>query len=174
MGKCVEDFVVGEVALSPGRTVTETDVVQYSWISGDTNPMHTDAEYSARSPIGQRIAHGTLGMSICTGLSARMGQFDGTAIAALGVDEWVFLRPIFIGDTVHLRTTIVSSRPTSKPDRGVVVRQMELLNQHGDVTQRGLMKTMVYTRRGLADLGLQEASAAVEIPVAHEIEREDA
>ena len=133
MGKCAEEFVVGEVSISAGRTVTETDVVQYSWISGDTNPMHTDAEYSARSPVGQRIAHGTLGMSICTGLSARMGQFDGTAIAALGVDDWQFLHPIFIGDTVYLRTTVLSARvSSSKPDRGVVVRQMELLNQNED------------------------------------------
>ncbi|RZL84525.1 MAG: dehydratase [Rhodococcus sp. (in: high G+C Gram-positive bacteria)] len=155
MGKCAEEFVVGEVFVSPGRTVTETDVVQYSWVSGDTNPMHTDAAYSARSPVGQRIAHGTLGMSICTGLSARMGQFDGTSIAALGVDEWQFLNPIFIGDTVYLRTTVLSARvSSSKPDRGVVVRQMELLNQNGDVTQRGLMKTMVYSKAGLAAVAL--------------------
>ncbi|MGW5383237.1 MaoC/PaaZ C-terminal domain-containing protein [Nocardia sp. NPDC003963] len=151
MGKCVEEFVIGEVSVSPGRTVTETDVVQYSWVSGDTNPMHTDAEYAARSPLGRRIAHGTLGMSICTGLSARMGQFDGTSIAALGVDEWQFLAPVFIGDTVHLRTTVVSSRVSStKPDRGVVVRRMELLDQNSQIVQRGLMKTMVYSKAGLA------------------------
>lgn len=149
MGKCVEDFVVGEVQESPAKTVTETDVVVYSWISGDFNPMHTDAHYAGRSPLGQRIAHGTLGMSIVTGLSARMGDFDGTAIAALGVDEWQFLAPIFIGDTVHLRTTVRSARPTSKPDRGVVERLMELLNQDDAVVQRGVMKTMTYTHAGL-------------------------
>lgn len=157
MGKCVEDFEVGEVALSPARTVTETDVVQYSWVSGDTNPMHTDAEYAARSPIGERIAHGTLGVSIVTGLSARLGQFDGTAIAALGIDEWRFLAPILIGDTVHLRTTVVEARVTSKPDRGVVKRRMELINQRGEITQQGLMTTMVYTRAGLA--GVQAGTA---------------
>ncbi len=145
-GKHVEDFIVGEVSISPGRTVTETDVVSYSWISGDTNPMHTDAVYAANSPLGQRIAHGTLGVSIATGLSARMGQLDGTAIAALGVDQWQFLKPIFIGDTVTLRTTVVEARTTSKPDRGVLVRRMELLNQHGDLVQSGLMTTMVTTR----------------------------
>lgn len=150
MGKCVEDFVVGEVDESPARTVTETDIVMYAWISGDSNPMHTDAEYAGRSPLGRRIAHGTLGMSIVTGLSARMGDFDGTAIAALGVDEWEFLAPIFIGDTVRLRTTIRDARITSKPDRGVVVRFMELVNQDNAVVQRGVMKTMAYTRNGLA------------------------
>ena len=149
MGKCVEDFVLGEINESPARTVTETDIVVYSWISGDSNPMHTDAEYAGRSPLGQRIAHGTLGMSIVTGLSARMGDFDGTAIAALGVDEWRFLAPIFIGDTVRLRTTVMDARITSKPDRGVIVRLMELVNQDDAVVQSGLMKTMAYTRAGL-------------------------
>lgn len=150
MGKCVEDFVVGEIRVSPARTVTETDVVTYAWLSGDSNPMHTDAEYAGRSPLGARIAHGTLGMSLVTGFSARMGDFDGTAIAALGVDEWRFLAPIFIGDTLHLRTTVRDARPTSRPDRGVVVRFMELINQDGTVVQSGLMTTMTYTREGLA------------------------
>jgi acyl dehydratase len=121
-------------------------------VSGDTNPMHTDAVHAAKSPLGQRIAHGTLGMSIATGLSASLGTMDGTAIAALGVDEWRFLKPILFNDTVHLRATVVSARTTSKLDRGVVVRRMELINQHGDVVQSGLMTTMVLTRAGAAAL----------------------
>ncbi len=145
-GLFIEEFVVGSVAISPGRTVTETDIVSFSWVSGDTNPMHTDAEYSAKSPIGQRIAHGALGLSICTGLSARLGYLDGTAIAALGVDEWKYLKPIYLNDTVTLRATVVEARTTSKPDRGVLVRRMDLLNQHGDLLQTGLMTTMVRTR----------------------------
>ncbi|MBC9883009.1 dehydratase [Bradyrhizobium sp. INPA01-394B] len=145
-GKSIEEFKVGEVMLSPGRTVTETDVVTYSWVSGDTNPMHTDAVHATKSPIGQRIAHGTLVMSIATGLSARIGHLDGTAIAALGVDQWKFLKPVFINDTIYLRTTVLEARVTSKPDRGVLVRRMEVINQHGEVVQSGLMSTMVTTR----------------------------
>jgi len=146
-GMFIEDFEEGRVDISPGRTVTETDVVAYSWVSGDVNPMHTDAEYAARSPIGARIAHGTLGMSIATGLSAQIGGLIGTAIAAIGVDDWTFLKPIFIGDTVTLHATVVSARvSSSKPDRGILIRRMELKNQHGDVVQSGLMKTMVRSR----------------------------
>jgi acyl dehydratase len=147
-GKPIDEFTVGEVALSPGRTVTETDVVTYSWVSGDTNPMHTDAVHAAKSPIGQRIAHGTLVMSIATGLSARIGQLDGTAIAALGVDEWKFLKPVFINDTIYLSTTVVEARVSSKPDRGVLVRRMDVLNQHGELVQTGLMTTMVTRKTG--------------------------
>lgn len=161
MGKCVEDFIIGQIKESPARTVTETDIVMYSWISGDSNPMHTDAEYAARSPLGQRIAHGTLGMSIVTGLSSRMGDFDGTAIAALGVEDWAFLAPIFIGDTVRLRTTVQETKVTSKPDRGIVTRLMELVNQDDLVLQRGVMKTMVYTRAGIESQRTPAAAASV-------------
>lgn len=148
-GKCIEEFEVGQVDESRARTITETDVVQFSWISGDVNPMHTDAVHSAKSPIGQRIAHGALGLSVATGLSASLGYLDGTAVAALGIDEWKFLQSIFFNDTIRLRATVVSARPTSKADRGVLVRRMDLLNQHDEVVQTGLMTTMVLTRTGL-------------------------
>lgn len=147
-GKCIEEFKVGQVDESRARTVTETDVVTFSWVSGDVNPMHTDAVHSEKSQLGQRIAHGALGLSIATGLSASLGYLDGSAVAALGIDEWKFIKPIFFNDTIHLRATVVSVRPTSKPDRGVLVRRMELVNQHGDVVQTGLMTTMVLTRAG--------------------------
>lgn len=147
-GQCIEEFAAGDVIESRARTVTETDVVTFSWVSGDVNPMHTDAMHSAKSPVGQRIAHGALGLSIATGLSAGLGYLEGSAVAALGIDEWKFLKPILFNDTVHLRATVVSARPTSKPDRGVLVRRMELINQHGEVVQSGLMTTMVLTRAG--------------------------
>lgn len=147
-GQCIEEFQAGDVIESRARTITETDVVTFSWVSGDVNPMHTDAVHSAKSPVGQRIAHGALGLSIATGLSAGLGYLEGSAVAALGIDEWKFLKPILFNDTVFLRATVVSARPTSKPDRGVLVRRMELVNQHGDVVQTGLMTTMVLTRAG--------------------------
>lgn len=145
-GKCIEEFEVGQVDESRARTITETDVVTFSWVSGDVNPMHTDAEHSAKSPIGQRIAHGALGLSIATGLSAGLGYLEGTAVAALGIDEWKFLKPILFNDTVRLRATVVAARPSSKPDRGVLVRRMELVNQRDEVVQSGLMTTMVLSR----------------------------
>jgi len=145
-GNCIEEFEVGQVDESRARTITETDVVTFSWVSGDVKPMHTDAEHSAKSPIGQRIAHGALGLSIATGLSAGLGYLEGTAVAALGIDEWKFLKPILFNDTVRLRATVVSARPSSKPDRGVLVRRMELVNQRDEIVQSGLMTTMVLSR----------------------------
>lgn len=148
-GQCIEEFEEGQVHISRSRTITETDVVAFSWISGDINPMHTDAVHSAKSPLGQRIAHGALGLSVATGLSATLGYLDGTAIAALGIDEWKFVKPIFFNDTIRLRATVQSARPSStKPDRGVLVRRMELLNQNDEVVQTGVMTTLVLTRAG--------------------------
>lgn len=145
MPKYLADWIPGEVMTSPAITVTETHVVTYAWCSGDSNPMHTDASFAERSPIGQRIAHGTLVMSMATGLSARMGGMDGSAIAALGVDEWKFLAPVFLGDTIRLRATTVSARPAAKGARGVVTRRMDVLNQRDELVQTGLMTTMVMT-----------------------------
>ena len=120
--------------------------MSFSWVSGDANPMHTDAEYAARSPLGQRVAHGALGLSVCTGLSARIGHFEGTAIALLEIREWRFHLPIFICDTVRLRTTVVEVKPTTKPGRGLVTRRMELINQREEVVQGGITTILVRTR----------------------------
>jgi acyl dehydratase len=152
VGKFFEEFVVGEVTTSPGRTVTETDLVAFSWVSGDANQMHTDAVHAAASPLGQRVAHGMLGMSICTGLSARIGHMEGTAIAQLAVEDWRFLKPLFIGDTVTLRTTVMETVPSRKGGRGVIKRRMELLNQRGEVVQAGVTSVMVRAR----DQGAEE------------------
>jgi len=146
MGKYIEDFAVGEQAVSPGRTITETDVVTFSWVSGDANPMHTDAVFAERSPFGKRLAHGALGLSVVTGMSHRIGQVDGTGMALLGLDEWRFPAPVFIGDTVHLRTTVLEARVGAKPDRGVLKRRMELVNQDGVVVQSGILTTLVRAR----------------------------
>ncbi|MCP1335445.1 MaoC/PaaZ C-terminal domain-containing protein [Futiania mangrovi] len=156
MAKYIEDFKVGEKAQSPGRTITETDVVLFSGLSGDTNPAHTDAVHSAKSPFGQRIAHGALCLSVCTGLSARIGDLDGTAIAFLGIDEWRFHAPVFFGDTVTLHTTVLEARVTSKGDRGVLKRKMELVKQDGTLVQSGLFTTMVMTRAGAQAAGKAE------------------
>jgi acyl dehydratase len=81
---------------------------------------------------------------VATGLLDRLGTFSGSAIAMLGIDGWKFTAPVFIGDTIHLELTIVSVRPSrSKPDRGVVERQFDLVNQRGEVVQSGRIDVLV-------------------------------
>lgn len=139
----LEDFKAGQVYESPARTITEADVVAFAGLSGDYNPIHTDAEFGAATQFKQRIAHGMLGLSILTGLGSRSGILDGTAIAFLGIEEWKFSKPIFFGDTVHVRMTVAEVRPSSKPGSGVLKRRMELLNQRGEIVQSGVFVTLV-------------------------------
>ena len=78
-----------------GRTVTETDIVQFAGLSGDFNPMHTDATYAAKTQFGERVAHGLLGLAIASGLSYQLGFLDGTVLAFTGL-EGKFRAPIVI------------------------------------------------------------------------------
>lgn len=143
----LEDLEAGQTFVSAARTVTEADVVAFAGLSGDFNPIHTDAEFSRQSIYGQRVVYGLLGLSIATGLLDRLGIFSGSAIAMLGINDWKFTAPVFIGDTLHLELAIVAVRPSSsKPDRGVVERRFDLKNQRGEVCQTGRIDVLVRRR----------------------------
>jgi acyl dehydratase len=146
MGKYFEDCEVGDVAVTVGRTVTETDVVMYSALSGDYTPIHTDAEVGRNGPFGQRIAHGPLGFTYAIGLSARLAMFEDTAIAALGVKDWKYIGPIFIGDTLHVEIEIIGKRLTSNPSRGILERRFRVIKQDDSVVQEGVLPVMVKAR----------------------------
>src|SRR5271163_5254554 len=96
--KYLEELSAGDTFLSPARTITETDVVAFAGLSGDFNPIHTDVEFAKDTPYGQRVVYGLLILSMMTGLLDRSGLFSGSAIAMLGIRDWQFLAPVFIGD----------------------------------------------------------------------------
>ena len=141
-----EDLEVGQTFRSPARTVTEADLTIFSMVSGDWNPIHSDAEYARRTPYGQRIVHGVLGVAIVTGMFDRLGIFEDSALALLGIDEWRFLAPILVGDTVHIELEIADKRLTSKGDRGVIDRRIRLVRHDGTVLQEGRMGMMTKLR----------------------------
>jgi len=142
MGLYFEEFEVGQLFKSRGRTVTEADIVNFAGLSGDYNPLHTDEEFAKKTIFGKRIAHGMLGLTISTGLSQRLGILDDTIMAFLGL-EWNFKAPVFIGDTLYLEQTVKSKRETSKPDRGIIVFEAKLFNQKGEIVQEGTRSVMV-------------------------------
>jgi acyl dehydratase len=148
-GRYFEDFTVGEKFITPARTITETDVVIFSGLSGDYNPLHTDEEFGKKTRFGRRIAHGALGIAVMTGLVSRLGLSDGTVIAVMDI-KWAFHAPLFIGDTVHGEVTVASLEPTRKPDRGMLLRETVLVNQKGERLQSGSMRLMV--RRKLSSV----------------------
>lgn len=143
-----DDFFVGHKIVSPTRTVTESDIVNFAAYTGDYNLIHTDAEYSKNSLAGQRMAHGMLGLSYAMGLNSRTifnQQQQKAIIAFYGFTDWKFLKPILIGDTIHVETEIVELIDT-KPDRGIVRREMRLINQRGEVVQSGYVAGLIAKR----------------------------
>jgi acyl dehydratase len=141
-----EDIEVGEEYESPGRTVTETDIVLFAGLSGDYNVLHTDAEFMKTSIFGERIAHGLLGLAIQSGLFTRAARPYAT-LAFVGL-RWKFKGPIKIGDTIRVRARVAAKRELSKPDRGLITLERAVLNQRDEVVQEGETDLMVERRPG--------------------------
>jgi acyl dehydratase len=141
-----EDVEVGFRFETPSRTVTEADLVVFTGVSGDFNPLHTDAVYAADSIYGERIAHGALVLAVATGLRQRVGLFDGTLMGLLEIRSWRFLAPVLIGDTIHIVNEVIELRPTSKPDRGVMVHRVEVVKQDETIAAQGELVLMLRRR----------------------------
>lgn len=135
-GLYFHEFSVDDEYVTPGRTVTEADIVQFAGLSGDYNQLHTDAEFAKNTPYGQRIAHGLLGLSIASGLAARAGFIEGTAQAFMGL-SWKFKKPVLIGDTIHLVAKVSQVRAMSSLGGGIVEFAVRVLNQRGETVQQG-------------------------------------
>ncbi|TNE89248.1 MAG: dehydratase [Deltaproteobacteria bacterium] len=135
-GQYFSEFSVGDVFESVGRTVTEADVVHFAGISGDFNPLHTDATFAEKTPFGQRIAHGMLAASISTGLGQTLGIFEGTTMALMS-QTFVYKAPVFFGDTIRLRLTVEDTKASSKGGKGVVTFASDIVKQDGEIAVAG-------------------------------------
>ena len=126
-----EDYTLGEVRETTGRTITETDFVVHAGHTGDFFPHHMDAEFARTTPFGQRIAHGTMVFAIGVGLTATV---INPVAFSYGYDRLRFVRPVFIGDTIRTRVTITAKEDDPKrPEAGRVVERCEVVNQRGEV-----------------------------------------
>ena len=129
-----EELQIGDCWRSRGRTITETDVVNFANLTGDYDPLHVDHHYASRTPFGRPVAHGLLGMSFLAGLSSNCPAVHTDAF--LAVRQWEFLLPTFIGDTVYAVTQVVDLQSTSRR-HGRVTWVRQLINQKDEVVQRG-------------------------------------
>jgi len=145
-GLYFEEFKVGQVYISAGRTITEGDLVAFAGLSGDYNQIHTDAEFSKNTLFGQRIAHGLLVTSIASGLVNLSGLIEGTVIAFREIVSWKFNKPVFIGDTVHVRTEVVETKAVKRLNGGAVDLEVNVLNQHDDVVMKGIWKALIASK----------------------------
>ena len=142
-----DDFALESVKTSRTRTVTEADIVNFAGISGDFIELHMSETYAAKGPFGRRIAHGMLVFTIAVGLGVQMNQVQDTVIAFYGVDRLRFTAPVFIGDTIHVVSKVISKQ-AKEPGRGVVTFETTVLNQNGELVLIYTDKVLLKTREG--------------------------
>lgn len=142
-GKYFEEFEVGMSFTSPGRTITESDIVSFAGLSGDYTQIHTDTEFSKNTPVGQRVAHGLLGLAIASGLAVRTGVLEGTVIAFREIVDWKFVKPVFIGDTVRVVQEVQEVKALPRLGGGAINIELRLINQADDVVMKGIWKVLV-------------------------------
>ena len=135
-GKYFEELEIGQVFVTRSRTITETDIAFYAGFSWDYNPEHTDIEFAKKSAFGERIAHMLLSLVFANGLSASTSILRGTARGYLGM-TWRTLGVCRIGDTLHVRETILNKQSSPRPSIGIVTIGIEVINQRDEVVNRG-------------------------------------
>ncbi len=141
-----DEIAVGAQWRSRARTVTETDIVNFACITGDFDPLHVDHQHAAQSHFRRPIAHGLLGMAWVAGLGSHSPLVD--TLAFLGIEQWEFRRPIYVGDTVHVVTEALSKESSGRK-RGTVRWHRSLLNQDDQIVQEGVFRTLVARARGV-------------------------
>jgi 3-hydroxybutyryl-CoA dehydratase len=140
-----EDFEEGDMLQSRGRTITETDIVNFCGLSGDFIPFHSNEEVARSSMFGARIAHGALIFSISTGLWTQLESLHDTVMAFYGVDRMRFTRPVHIGDTIQLTKKLLQKEERG-PDRGLVTFETVVVNQKGETVLFYVDKLVVRRR----------------------------
>jgi acyl dehydratase len=140
-----DDAKVGDECISPTYAVTEARINAYAELTGDFTAVHIDEEYARTTPFGTRVAHGLFGLSIADGLKT---QSDYRFVPGMSLGwTWDFLLPIKINDNVHIKFRIESLRLSkSRPDWGIMVVPVELINQRGEVVQKGEHRVMIPCR----------------------------
>lgn len=144
--RALEDFVVGEVMETLGRTVEASDLIAFAGLTGDHYPLHTDEEYAKGTMFGGRIAHGPLTFSLAVGQVALSGWYGAAVVALLQGGPLKATAPVRPGDTIRVRCTVIAVEPHKKPDHGVLHVSYDVLNQ-ADVSVMTFPWVMLARRR---------------------------
>jgi acyl dehydratase len=145
-GLYFEEFTVGQKITSVARTVAESDIMTFAGLTGDYNQIHTDAEFAKGTPFGQRIAHGLLGLSIAVGLLMRTGVLEGTVLAFREIVEWKFIKPVFIGDSLHVEMEAKELKALPRIGGGQALVALDVKNQKAETLMRGTLAVLVASK----------------------------
>ncbi len=127
-----EDFPVGTVCVTGGRTIDVSDISMFAGLTGDHYPLHTDEQYASRTQFGTRIAHGPFIFCVAVGLVALAGFYGEAIVAMREVQSIRALKPVRPGDTVHVRVEVVAAEPARKPDQGILTLDYTVINQNDE------------------------------------------
>ena len=136
-GKLYDAWEIGEVIKHDlRRTVTETDNLMISTLTHNPQPLHLDAVYAGATEFGRIVVNGIFTFGLMIGVSVSDTTL-GTLVANLGYDEVVMPKPVFIGDTLRVETTVLEKRPSkSRPSDGLVVFEHRTFNQNDELVCR--------------------------------------
>jgi acyl dehydratase len=144
-----DDVAVGQEWESLGRTVTEADIVNFAGLSGDFNPIHLDHEFARSTPFRRPIAHGLLVQAIASGLGVQAPLMR--TLAFMSIRDWQFKGPVYIGDTIRVRSKVLEKELRGRGRRGVITWQRTIHNQEGKVVQEGISVTLVEGRASASE-----------------------
>jgi 3-hydroxybutyryl-CoA dehydratase len=146
MGLYFEEFSVGQKVVTEKRTMTENDIMTFAALSGDNNRIHTDPEFSKTTVFGRQVAHGLLGLAVASGLAWETGILDGTVIAFREINEWKFVKPVFIGDTIFVELVVRETKALPRIGGGSVTITLEVKNQNEEVCHRGVWTVLMMSK----------------------------
>ncbi len=139
-----DDVEIGQEWKSLGRTITETDIVNFAGLSGDFNPIHIDHHFAQATPFRRPIAHGLLVFSVGSGLGLYAPPMRTLAI--LSIRDWNFRDPVFPGDTIHVISKVIDKQVRGRGRRGEITWQRQVFNQEGKIVMEGVTQTLVEGR----------------------------
>ena len=145
-GLYFEEFSVGQKITSVARTVAESDIMTFAGLTGDYNQIHTDAEFAKGTQFGGRVAHGLLGLSLAVGLLMRTGVLEGTVLAFREIVEWKFIKPVFIGDTLHVEMEAKELKAMPRIRGGQALVALDVKNQKNETLMRGTLAVLVASK----------------------------
>ncbi len=145
MGYRYQDLHEGLRFRSPGRTITDADLVGFAGLTGDYSELHTSDVYAQASQFGRKVAHGMMGLAYAHGLMwPRTGELRETAVAFLGINDWKFVGPIFVGDTIFVEYELAELRDSkSRPEQAIAVFDVRVVKQDGSTVQQGRKALLV-------------------------------